>query len=386
MAATDQGTASPRTAAYCLARRRLLVEDLRDVHGEIADAIEPDADEHDLWVGRRVKVVDGSSVSMPDTPENQAAYPQPSGQAAGCGFPVMRIVAVFSLLSGALLALGKGTLHVGEGALFRSLWETLCPADVVLTDCGLCSYAHVYLLAQRAIDVVMRNHQRRKVGVHILKRLGPGDRLVAWHKTSACPNWMSLHEWNDLPDTFRIREIDCRVALAGFRTRSFVIVTTLLDAKAFPKAAFADLYRRRWRAELFLRDIKTTMGFDILRCKSPDMIERELWMHLIAYNLVRGRMHCAATTHRVPIERISFKGALATLRQWAPRLAADRDEDRRLGMIDLLLHTLARDLLPHRPNRSEPRVRKRRPKNYPLLTKPRHVFVEIKHRNQYKKP
>ena len=386
LAVAEQRTASPRTTAYCLARRRLVVDDLRDVHGQIADAIEAGIDEHDLWVGRRVKVVDGSSVSMPDTPENQAAYPQPSGQAPGCGFPVLRIVAVFSLFSGTLLALAKGNLHLGEGALFRSLWEALCPADVVLTDRGFCSYAHIHLLAQRGVDVVMRNHQRRKSGVHVLQRLGPGDRLVAWQKTSVCPNWMAPHEWDALPDTFRIREIDCPIAVAGFRTRSFVIVTTLLDAKAFPTDAFAELYRRRWRAELFLRDIKTTMGFDILRCKSPDMIERELWMHLIAYNLVRALMGSAATTHGIPIERVSFKGALAGIRQWAPRLAVEMEEDRRLGMIRLLLHALARDLLPHRPNRSEPRARKRRPKNYQLLTKPRHLFVEIQHRSQHKKP
>jgi hypothetical protein len=385
LAATEERTASPRTAAYCLARGRLLVDDLRHVHGQIVDAIESDIDEHDLWAGRRVKVVDGSSVSMPDTPENQTAYPQPSGQAPGCGFPVMRIVAVFSLFSGAILALAKGSLHVGEGALFRRLWETLCPADVVLTDRGFCSYAHVYLLAQRGIDVVMRNHQRRKIGVHVLKRLGPGDRVVAWHKTPVCPNWMSRREWDDLPDTFPIREIDCRVTIAGFRTRSFTIVTTLLDANAIPTDAFVELYRRRWYAELFLRDIKTTMGFDILRCKSPAMIERELWMHLIAYNLVRALMHCAATIHRVPIERISLKGTLATLRQWAPHLPREAEENHRQRMIDLLLHTLAHDLLPRRPNRSEPRARKRRPKNYPLLTKPRHLFVEIQHRNRYRK-
>jgi hypothetical protein len=386
LALTEQRTASPSTAAYCSARGRLRVDTLTPVHAQIANAMEAGLTEDDLWYGRRVKVIDGSSVSMPDTPENQAAYPQPSGQKPGCGFPVMRIVAVFSLATGMLLALAKGALHIGEGALFRTLWTLLCPGDIVLTDCGLCSYAHAYLLSLRGVDLVMRNHQRRKVAFHVLKRFGPGDRLVLWHKTSACPNWMSPKQWDALPDTLRVRELDCRIHIPGFRTRSFVVVTTLLNPKAFPKHAFTQLYRRRWMAELFLRDIKTTMRFDILRCKTPDMIEKELWMHLIAYNLIRALMREAATSHHVPIERISFKGALATIREWTPLLASDLHPSQRQCMTALLLKYLGRDLLPCRPNRSEPRARKRRPKNYPLLTKPRNLFLEIRHRNRYKKP
>lgn len=379
-------TASPKTSAYCQARGRLGVDTLQQVHREIAEAIEGSVESDDLWYGRGVKVVDGSSISMPDTSENQAAYPQPSCQKPGCGFPVMRIVGVFSLVTGALLGLAKGALHIGEGALFRQLWERLSPGDVVLSDCGFCSYAHVYFLTRGGVDLVMRNHQRRKVGLHLVKRFNRNERLVQWHKTKNIPNWLSKAAWLLMPDTLLLREITFSIHTPGFRTRTITVITTLLNRKVFPTRAFAELYRRRWMAELFLRDIKITMRFDILRCKSPEMIEKELWMHLIAYNLVRALMFNAAQTHRIPVERISFKGALVTIREWTPLLAADLEESQRRWMTALLLKYLASDLLPSRPNRSEPRARKRRPKNYPLLTKPRIIFMEIPHRNRYKKP
>jgi hypothetical protein len=191
--------------------------------------------------------------------------------------------------------------------------------------------------------------------------------------------------WDAMPDRLTVREIHFAVDIPGFRTRAVTVSTTLLDPQAYPTRAFIELHRRRWMAELFLRDIKITLGMDVLTCKSPDMVHKELLMHLIAYNLVRALMLEASLRHGVPVHRISFKGTLSTVREWTPILAA-ASRTRRRRLVDQLIAILARDLLPHRPNRVEPRARKRRPKNYQLLVKPRHHFKEIKHRNKYKKP
>jgi hypothetical protein len=378
--------ASPRTTAYCNARRRLRQRDLDRVRVRVARKVEATVTEADLWCGRRVRVVDGSALSMPDTPENQHVYPQHRGQKPGCGFPVMRVVALFSLATGVLLDLAKASLRIAEQPLFRTLWHRLAPGDVVLGDRGFCSYAALFALAQRGVDSVVRTHPRR-TRLSLVRRLGRGDRLIRWHKSPRPPAWLSREAWQQLPDRLLLRELTFPVALPGFRTRRVTVVTTLRHPAAFPAPAFRDLYRRRWLAELFLRDIKTTLGMDILRCKTPDMVHRELAMYLIAYNLLRALMREAALAHGLPVTRISFQGTVATVRQWAPTLADPRLQpaDRR-RLTDLLLTYLARDPLPHRPNRTEPRARKRRPKNYQLLTQPRHIFKEIPHRNKYRKP
>lgn len=388
LALEKKARASAKTAGYCKARKRLRIKDIEGVHKSVAASVQHAQGGAGLWCGRRVKVVDGSSVSMPDTPENQETYPQPKTQKPGCGFPVMRIVGVFSLATGVLLDVAKSALSVDERTLFRTLWDVFEPGDVALADCGFCSFADFFYLKQRGVDPVMRNHQRRKKGVTQLKRLGKNDRLVAWHKTPVHlrPKWVGKPQWLAMTDRLTVRELTVRVNVPGFRTKTVVIVTTLLDDKAFPARAFAQLYRRRWAVELYLRHIKTTMGMDILRCKTPDMVEKELWMHVIAYNLVRAIMLEAATTYAVRLERLSFKGTIATLRQWAPTLAqAQSDPQQSAPLYRLMLYYIAADPVPHRPDRIEPRAKKRRPKNYPLLTKPRRIFKEILHRNRYRK-
>lgn len=376
--------ASARTAGYCKARGRLRREELDQTHDRLARTIRRAHAGGGLWFGRAVKVVDGSALSMPDTPSLQRAFPQPRGAQAGCGFPVMRVTALFCLGTGVLISMARGSLAVGERALFRSLWGLLHARDVVLADRGFCGYAEFYFLMGRGVDCVMRNHQRRTVGKTVLKSLGRGDRLILWHQSKPAPLWVEKAVWMAMPPTLTLREITFQVAPRGFRVESVTVVTTLLDADAFPTEAFADLYRRRWQAELFLRDIKTTLGMDILRCKTPDMVHKELTMHLIAYNLVRLTMLEAAADHDRPVQRLSFKGALSTIRQWAPIIAGSSPSARHT-LWSCLLEYVAADALPHRPNRVEPRARKRRPKNYQLLTKPRHEFKEIPHRNRYRK-
>ena len=379
-------TASPKTAAYCKARRRLRLRDLQGVHGQVCRAVQVPPRARDLWLGRAVKVADGSALSMPDTAANRRIYPQSPRAKPGCGFPLMRIVGIFSLATGTLLDLAKGTLRVHERTLFHQLWHLLEPGDVVLADCGFCSYADYYCLSQRGIDSVMGNHPRRSVGLTVLRKFRKGDRLLAWHKTGSCPEWLSRADWDAMPDRLPVREIRFRVDVPGFRTRAITVATTLLDPKAYPTSAFPDLYRRRWMAELFLRDIKISLGMDILRCKTPAMVHRELLVYQIAYNLIRGLMVQAARTAGLPVYRISFKGSVATVRQWAPVFAASVLTPRKRNrLFRTLLSVLARDPVPDRPNRSEPRARKRRPKNYQLLNKPRRLFKEIQHRNRYRK-
>lgn len=374
---------SPRTGAYCRARGRLPLEAIQDLHAATARRLARDVVPEQSWCGRTVKVVDGSSVSMPDTPENQERYPQPAAQKPGCGFPVMRVVALFSLSSGLLLDMAKDALSVHERTLFRRLWDGLEAGDVVLADTGFCSYADLYYLGLRGVDSVMRNHQRRKKGLTEVRRLGKGDRLVHWRKNGACPRWLSKEEWRAVPDNLAVREITVTVDLPGFRSTKIVIATTLLDHRAYPKTAIIDLYRQRWAVELYLRDIKIPLGMDILRCDTPDMVEKELWMHAIAYNLVRALMNQAAHRHATPVDRISFKGTVATVRQWAPLMAAAGvAAEQYEQLFDAMLHCIARDPVPYRPDRVEPRALKRRPKNYQRMTKPRRLFKETPHRGK----
>ena len=336
------------------------------------------------WSGRRVTVVDGTGVSMPDTIENQQQYPQSKAAKPGCGFPEMRVVAMFSLATGALLHYAKSSRKVHERTLFRRLWDQLESGDVVLADRGFCSFGDYYFLLQRGIHSVMRLHQRRSVGLRTVKRLGPGDTLVHWDKMKPTPKGLTKKQWAAVPDVLPVRHISFTVDIPGFRTRSITVATTLLDHRRYPAHAFAELYRRRWMAELYFRDIKTSLGMDILRCKTPAMVHKELAMHVIAYNLIRATMLQAARRAHLEPEQMSFKGTVQTIRQWAlvTELATPNQLDH---LRAAMCRTIARDTLPSRPNRSEPRARKRRPKNYQLLNKPRRLFKEILHRNRYTK-
>lgn len=374
--------ASPNTAAYCKARARLPFTQIERARDEVAQKIQQSPLAQRRWQGRHIKVVDGSGLSMPDTPENQEKYPQSKKCTPGCGFPEMRIAAVFSLATGVLLRCAYGSRYVSERALFRQLWDCLQQGDVLLADRGFCGFAEFFFLLQRGIDPVMRLHQRRSVGVRIVKRLGAGETLVQWIKTKVRPAWLTKEQWAALPAVLDVRHIAFSVDIPGFRSHNITIATTLTDARRYPATAFAELYRRRWCVELYFRDIKISLGMDVLRCLSPEMVEKELAMHIIAYNLIRATMLQAAHAANKAIERISFKGTCQALREWTPLFAsASRSQLR--GLHAALLHAIARAPVPNRTNRTEPRARKRRTKNYQLLNKPRHQFKEIQHRNRY---
>ena len=382
MRAGRKADLSPNTSAYCQARARLPQKTLDATFGALARALRAGPS----WMGRTVNVVDGSTVSMPDTQESQALYPQSPRQKPGCGFPIMRLVAVFSLATGAVLGVAKGCLRIHERTLWRGLWPLLEKGSVVLADRGFRGFADYCALIAQGVDAVMRLNARRGAGVRRIARLGKGDWLVEWTKTGVCPKWMTKQEWRALPDSLRLRHIEVRVAVAGFRTQALTIATTILHAKAYGAQCFADLYRRRWMAELFPRDIKITMGMDVLRCKTPALVQKELTMHLIAYNLVRALMLKAAEPNGADPLRLSLAGALAAIRQWAPALVAQRSARSRRRLVERFFRCLARDIVPSRPNRTEPRAKKRRAKNYQLLNRPRAQFKEIQHGSKYAKP
>lgn len=374
-AARRQPRPGSGTAAYCNARSSLSHDTLLGIHRHTADELQRRVSNAQLWCGRRVKVVDGTGVSMPDTPKNQRAFPQPSNQKKGCGFPVAKLVGCFCLASGALLHWAEGTLRIHESKLFRNLFAFFLPGDVALTDRGFCSYVDIAILLRAGVDTVMRLHQARPRDLRKGKRLGPNDRLVTWQKPIQRPRGCTLTDWRRVPDTLTLRLVYVSVAVPGWRTQSLVVVTTLTDPIAYSAVDLAKLYLRRWAVELFFRDIKITLGMDVLRCQTPAMVRKEIVMHAIAYNLIRALMQQAAALYQVPIERLSFKGSVDTLRQWSEMLNATHHKPREQARIfNQLLQILAEDLVPYRPDRAEPRVRKRRPKAYPLMTHSRRDY------------
>jgi hypothetical protein len=380
-------TPSASTSAYCQARARLDPATLELIRAELAWSLERNVLNAERWLeGRTVKIVDGTGISMPDTPENQALWPQPGAQQAGCGFPVMKLVGLFSLGSGALLEAETGNLHMHDSMLFRALWSKLQKGDIVLADRGFCSYAALSSLQQqRGVDSVMRLHQMRKADFRTGRRLGPDDRLIVWQKPLQRTEVWSEVEFAALPETLNLRMIRVKVTAPGFRTKSVVLVTTLLDPIAYPAAMIRELYGERWQVELHFQQIKTYLGMDVLRCKSPELIQREVLMHQIAYNMVRSLMQRSAHLHHVPLARLSFKGTLDTLRHWAGVIAAAGNSPRQQQkLIDQMLALIAGDIVRERPGRSEPRAKKRRGKNHKLLMKPRHEVGNLPRRNRPK--
>lgn len=368
-------------SAYCQARNRLPEDNLERIFKETANAADKRT-QYRKWFGHTVKVVDASSTSLPDTPANQALYPQSKAQASGCGFPLMKLVVFMSLASGAILDVVKGNKHNHELSLFRRLCSSLKAGDLVLGDDAYSDYGTVAFLPTIGCNAVFRLQGRRHKDFRLGKKLGPGERLVTWKQPPQKAKTMTDKEWAALPAEIQVRLIRVQIPIRGFRTRQIDIATTLLDPKKYPAEEIAALFRRRWRLELCFRDIKTSMGMEEMRCKTPEMVHKELLMYLIAHNLIRSLMAEAATIHDADLERISFKGSVDTLRQYSAALAQARNRKQRSRLLRELLEILASDLLPDRPNRTEPRAVKRRPKPYALLNKHRSRFKETPHRGR----
>lgn len=364
---------SPDASAYCQARQRTPLSLFVAALQKVSRVLEERTAGNLLWHDRRVRVVDGSSCSMPDTPALQEAFGQPDGQKPGCGFPVARLVALFSWASGGVLDVAIGAYRSSEVMLVPALWEQLERGDIVLADRFYCTYVVLADLLTRGCDAVFRLHgaRSRTLDFRTGKRLGPQDRRIIWDRPTICPRGLSREQWMSLPEHLTMRVLRFSTQVPGFRSRTIVVATTLLDPQNYPREEIAALYGDRWTVELRLRDIKTTMRMDILRGKSPDIVRKEILMHLLAYNLIRALMWQAARTHGRSLHRLSFAGTIQHLNALAPYLWLYAGTRRYAALHSLLLEWIARDRLPPRPARIEPRAVKRRPKEYDLLNKPR---------------
>jgi len=364
---------SADTGAYGTARERVPEEACLQLARDAGRRVEEGAPPDWNWLGRRVLSVDGSTITMPDTAENQAEYPQVPGQRRGCGFPIARIVVVFSLAVGTVLdaAIGKYQgKQTGENSLFRSLHGMLREGDVVLADRYFSGWFDLALLRERGVGSVVRKHQLRATDFRTGQRLGRHDHLVCWSKP-ARPEWMSKEQYASLPADLTLREVRVVVRQKGFRTKELIVVTTLLDAQQSPAAEIAVLYRRRWQAELNLRSLKIVLQMDRLRCKTPHRVRNEFYMHLVAYNLIRQLLAVSALAAGVKPWTVSFKGALQTITNLLPLLST------RVATADwcqTLLDAIATHVVGNRPDRFEPRVRKQRPKKYKLMREPRENY------------
>lgn len=360
-------------SAYCQARSRLPLAVIKGLVAKLGVMMRRAVGTRGRWHGHRVVLVDGSGISMPDTPDLQARFGQPGGQAKGCGFPVAHVLAIFDAGTGLIVDLLTAPLRTHDMAQAARIHPQLTPGDLLVADRGLCSYAHLALMVQHQLHGCLRMHQRQIVSFRPNRRhatnhhhaggrptsrwmaqLGPLDQIVAWIKPSQPPGWMSAEAFAALPPSIQVRELRYRVGTPGFRTREVTLVTTLLDPMAYSADALAALYQSRWQVETNLRHLKTTLGMDILHCKTVDGVMKELWMFVLVYNLVRLVMLEAAHRQHVAPHRISFVDALrwlafAPTRQPLPTLRVN----------------------PDRPNRIEPRVIKRRIKRYPLMQLPR---------------
>jgi Transposase DDE domain len=371
------------TTSYCEARQRLPERLFWDLALRVGRAIHRSAKTCWLCRGRPVKIVDGSTVLAPDTPANQAAYPQPRTQKAGLGFPVVRILVVLSLAVGTVLEAALGPYQgkqTSELALLRLVINQFQPGDIVLGDRFFCSYWVIAELRHRGVDVVFRLHQRRTADFRRGRRLGPADHLVTWTKPDR-PDWMSPAVYETMPAELPIREVRVRVQDKTKRARKLVVVTTLTDAAVYPARVLGGLFRQRWHAELDLRTLKTNMRMEMLRTKTPEMVRKEFAVHLLGYNLIRGVMAEAAQAAMVCPRQLSFKGALHEVRAFEQahlydpvRIAAD---------LPRLLQLIGGKRVGNRPDRYEPRAVKRRPKPHPLLRMTRKAAKRLIERGRH---
>lgn len=365
---------STATGGYCKARQRLPIDMvktlLRHTGAQLADSSPPAW----LWHGRAVKLVDGSTVTMADTAENQARYPQMRAQQPGLGFPIARVVALLSLVSGSVLDSALGAFAGKEGsehALFHSLLPSVVEGEILLADRYYCSYVLLALLQARGVDAVFQQHQRRHTDFRKGQRLGSRDHVVVWSKPKTKPHWLDQAEFDAIPETLRVRET---------HVGSKVLVSTLLTSSQASAKELSALYKQRWNVELDLRNIKTTLGLDCLTGKTPSMNEKQWLVGLLAYNLIRILMARSAQLADVLPRQLSFKHTLQLWLAWSQCAMPPDDEH-----IDALLRRVAQRRVAWRPGRIEPRAVKRRPKSFHLLMEPRVVARERVRKNGHPK-
>jgi hypothetical protein len=348
------------TGGYCLARQRLPLEMVKCLTQKTGELVSTSTPRKWLWRGRHVKQVDGSTILMPDTEDNQAHYPQHGQQNVGVGFPLARLVAVISLSTGVVQDVamgaykGKGT---GEHGLFRELMDAFVEGDIMLADSYYCSYFLIAALQARGVDVLFEQHGARPTDFRRGQKLGAREHIVRWSKPVK-PSWMSLEDYQICPDEIPVREV---------RVGKKVLVSTFLKPRQVSKKTLSELYLQRWHVELDLRNIKTTLGMEMLSCKTAEMCQKELWIYLLAYNLVRLLMAEAALQGGVLPRQLSFKHTLQIWLAWNLQQFMTTSQEDTTTLF--LLITGIR--VGNRPGRIEPRAVKRRPKPYPRLKNPR---------------
>jgi hypothetical protein len=366
---------SSETGAYCQARGRLPERFFAAVARLVGRRLDEQVDRRWLWKGRRVCLFDGSTVSMPDTEENRREYPLAYNQVPGTSFAPARIGAIISLSCGAILDLGvcryagKGQ---GEVSLLRRLWDVLRPGDVLLGDRLMSGWVGMHLLMERGVDTVSRLSVHRRADFRKGTRLGKDDHLVVWRKPSSIRS-VDRETYNALPGSITVREVRFRVVQPGFRARSIVVVTTILDPAQASREELAELYRARWNNELDLRSIKVVLQMDRLRCKSPELVRKEIWAHVLAYNLIRTVMTQAAAGEGVAPRSISFKATLQVLEAFRPLIAHQPDlgAGHLAALYKQLLGAIAVHRVADRPDRFEPRMVRKGPRGYEELKRPR---------------
>lgn len=378
------------TSSYCKARLRLSDAFLNEVSRRVGEVLGQRERDRDRWHGFTLKAVDGTTVKLADTEQNQRAFPQPTGQKPGCGFPVMGIAGLINLSHGGWEAMTTGAFNEHDLTLAEGLLGHIRQGDLLLGDRAFCSYAFIAAVLARGGQIVMRLHQQRDAALDWRKgrKISPCERIVTWHRPpyAMLKGRLTREAWEALPATLEVRLIRLDYEDRSGKLRPMTVVTTLIDPALHDGIDLHCLYARRWEIELRLRDIKTTLDFEMLSVKSPEMARKTLAMIRIAYNLMRVLMQRAAREAGEPVGSISFKEALdlTTSIHESFRDCAGKPR-RRAGHLRFLVEMMATRLIDHRPFRREPRAVKRRPKPYPLLNTPRHEFVEIPHRSRYRK-
>ncbi len=361
---------SSSTSAYCQARGRLSLDLIKDLAVESGGFIESASPIEWLWKGHHAKLLDGSTLSMPDTPENQIRWPQHGQQTEGVGFPIMRIVGLISLATASCLGLSYGPYkgkETGEHALARDLLPLIREKDVIIADRYYCSYFLIAQLLSQNAHLITRLHASRDYDFRRGKHLGEGDHIVEL-LIPPRPKWMDQQTYDTMPKTLRLREM--KSDIIDEDGNEVVVVTTLLKLDSYPRSEVLAAYKLRWNVELDFRSLKSVMGMDILSCKTPDMIEKEIWTYILAYNLIRQLICQAATKHSLEPRTISFAGAIQVFNSFLPLFSLNQPELSQ-RMYVAMINMIAQMKIPNRPGRSEPRAVKRRPKPYQLLKTPR---------------
>ena len=360
-----QSANSTNTGPYCKARQRLPLTQMTEAVTTTGSRLHQSSTEPWLWHGLNVVLADAATLSMPDTPENQAVFPQQNYQKPGLGFPIVRLLALISLATGAVIDYslgayqGKGT---GETSLFSQVMNSLLSGDLLMADRYYCTYAIIALMLAKGVPVLFPIHARKNADFKKGIKLGARDHLIEWKKPKQKPVWMTELDYADLPELITVRE---------FKVKGIVYVTTLLNAKEYNKNELATLYKERWKIELDFRSIKTNMGMDVLRCKTPEMVKKEIAVHLLAYNIIRGKLAQAAVMHDKIPRQLSFRSAIQLVCQAAKLMVALTGKQLTQALL-ALFKAIASTVIGKQKRKNQPRAVKRRPKPYPLLTIPRH--------------